>query len=133
MNTDPKPLTNSFLDTVYVNLGLNEAGHGPYVIRQEGYPPGSIDMEMDRYVLMKDGTWVLNYVLSALPEPEADTVLFDSIDEALQTLESLAGHDVKCRSEPPDGMTLEQAINIYEKEMPALLQRIQKARAERFS
>ena len=133
MNTNAKPLTNSFLDTVYVNLGLNETGRGPYVIRQEGYPPNSVDMEVDRYILMKDGTWVLNYVLSALPEPEADTVLFDSIDEALKLLESIAGHDVKCRTDPPEGISLEQAIDMYEREMPALLQRIMKARDERFS
>ena len=51
-------LTNSYHNCELLNLGHGPNGRGPFVIRQEGTPPGSMTFQPDRFLLRKDGTWV---------------------------------------------------------------------------
>jgi hypothetical protein len=51
-------VTDDYQDFQLLNLGTNKNGHGPYVIRQDGVPPGSSSSQEDRFLLRKDGTWI---------------------------------------------------------------------------
>jgi len=70
-------LTNDYNDCELPNLGTNKNGHGPYVIRQDGVPPGSSGSQEDRFLLRKDGTWVLNVTAFTLPEKEQEQFVFE--------------------------------------------------------
>ena len=61
-------LTNAYQDCELLNLGFNKNGRGPYVIRQDGIPPDSLEAQEDRFLLRKDGTWVLNITVYTLSE-----------------------------------------------------------------
>ena len=36
-----------------MNLGYEAQGHGPYLVRQEGYPPGSSDFRPQHFLLQR--------------------------------------------------------------------------------
>ena len=55
-----------------MNLGWGTGGHGPYLVRQEGYELGSSTFKMQRFILQKDGRWLLNLAFVMLPEAEQE-------------------------------------------------------------
>ena len=66
-----------------MNLGYEAQGHGPYLVRQEGYPPGSSDFRPQHFLLQRDGRWLLNFAFVMLPEVEQEAQLFHSMNEVL--------------------------------------------------
>ena len=62
-----------------MNLAWGPNGHGPYLVRQEGYEPGSSTFKMQRFILQKDGRWLLNLAFVMLPEAEQEAQLFQNI------------------------------------------------------
>lgn len=65
-----RALNNSTGDVEIVNLGYAENGKGPYFVRQDGYPPQTNNFKAERFILLSDGTWMLNLKFMALPEAE---------------------------------------------------------------
>lgn len=70
-----------------MNLGWGHQGHGPYLVRQEGYPPGSADMRPQWFILQRDGRWLLNFAFAMLAEEEQERQLFHSLSDLLVFLD----------------------------------------------
>lgn len=102
-DTRMRTLTNDSRDFLLVNLGFAASGRGPYSIRQDGAPPGSLTQEEDRYFLRKDGTWVLNFVLY-LDESKVPEFLYENIVEAHERILTLTGKPTVC-DDVPEGTT----------------------------
>ena len=85
-------LTNDYNDCKLLNLATNKNGHGPYVIRQDCVQPGSSSSQEDRFLLRKDGTWVLNITAFTLPEKEQEQqFIFQNAAELYATVQELGG------------------------------------------
>ncbi|QIF03247.1 hypothetical protein [Roseimicrobium sp. ORNL1] len=84
-------LANDYTRCELINLGYDSDGRGPYVIRQEGYPPNTMTFEVDRYYLRRDGTWLINLAMFALPEKEKDDFVYESVEAVIVLLEGLTG------------------------------------------
>jgi hypothetical protein len=85
-------LTNDYRDCELLNLGTNANGHGPYVVRQDGVPPGSSSLQDDRFLLRKDGTWVLDVTAFTLPDKEGEQFVFQNAAELYATVQELVGN-----------------------------------------
>ena len=94
-------LTNAYQDCELLNLGFNKNGRGPYVIRQDGIPPDSLEAQEDRFLLRKDGTWVLNITVYTLSEKEQEQFVFQDAAELYATVEKLYGKPVVEAALPP--------------------------------
>ena len=94
-------LTNDYKDCELLNLGTNSNGHGPYVVRQDGVRPGSSRSQEDRFLLRKDGTWVLNVTAFTLPEKEQEQFVFQNAAELYATVQELDGEPVVEDALPP--------------------------------
>jgi len=92
---------NDYQDCELLNLATNRNGHGPYVMRQDGVPPGSSRSQEDRFLLRKDGTWVLNITVFTLPEKEQEQFLFQNAAELHATVQELGGTPVVEDALPP--------------------------------
>src|SRR6187455_2228678 len=77
-----------------LNLGSGPGGRGPFAIRQEGSAPGSMTLKQDIFFLRKDGVWVLNLTVFALPETEQQQFMYDTTVNVMKALESLSGDPV---------------------------------------
>lgn len=93
-----------------MNLGYEAQGHGPYLIRQEGYVPGSGDMKMRHYILQRDGRWLLNFAFVMLPEAAQEEQLFHSINEASAFLDQLSAKPVRVDAQMPEGSGPEEIM-----------------------
>jgi hypothetical protein len=113
-----------------LNLGYGPGGKGPYVLRQEGNVPGSMDLRQNTYLLRKDGVWVLNYAIFALPEAEQEVALYPTLAEAMTMLTGLAGGEPVIDSALPEGRTLEQLQAATEGTANRLLTRLRQAKRE---
>jgi hypothetical protein len=100
-------LTNSYHNCELLNLGSGPNGRGPFIIRQEGTPPGSMTFQPDRFLLRKDGAWVLNLAVFALPEKDKEQFLFTTSAEAMTLLDGLKGDPVVEAGLPP-GKSVEE-------------------------
>jgi hypothetical protein len=95
-------LTNDYNDCELLNLVTNKSGHGPYVIRQDGAPPGSSSSQEDRFLLRKDGTWVLSITAFTLPEKEQEQqFVFQNAAELYAAVQELGGNPVVEAALPP--------------------------------
>ncbi len=108
-------LSNDASRCEIMNLAFSQQGHGPYLIRQEGYPPGSNDFKPQRYLLQKDGRWLLNLAFVLLPEAEQETQLFHSLKEVLTLLDQLAAQPVRADSTLPQDTTPEEVMAQFER------------------
>ena len=95
-------ITNSSEHCELLNLGTGPNGRGPFLLRQEGYPPGSTTFNVDRYLLRHDGTWVLNLAVFPLPDAEKEKFFFQTSADAMKVLDGLAGEPVVEAGLPPD-------------------------------
>lgn len=100
-------LTNSYHNCDLINLGYGQGGRGPYVVRQEASPPGSMTLQQDRFLLRKDGTWVLNLAVFILSEKDKEQFLFENSGEAVKLLSDLVGDPVVDMS-LPEGSSAEK-------------------------
>lgn len=101
-------LTNDPTRCEVMNLGWAEGGHGPYLIRQEGYAPGGTNFRPQRFLLQKDGRWLLNLAFVMLPEKEQEAQLFRSLKEVAVFLDDLSARPVKAEAGLPAGATMEE-------------------------
>jgi hypothetical protein len=87
-------ISNNYQACELLNLGYGPNGRGPFIVRQDGSPPGSVTFEQDRFLLRKDGTWVLNLAVFALSEKEKEAFLYQTSADALSVLNGLAGDPI---------------------------------------
>ncbi len=88
-------LTNEPDRCEVMNLGWGPKGHGPCLVRQEGYVPGGNDLRSQRFILQKDGRWLLNLAFVLLPEAEQERQLFQTLTVVLLCLDELSGRLVR--------------------------------------
>ncbi|MBE7497953.1 MAG: hypothetical protein HS117_23670 [Verrucomicrobiaceae bacterium] len=97
-----------------MNLAWGPKGHGPYLVRQEGYAPGSSTFKMQRFILQKDCRWLLNLAFVMLPEAEQEEQLFHSLTEVLQMFESLSSKPVIAHAHLPAGANADEILAHFE-------------------
>jgi len=97
-----------------MNLAWGSNGHGPYLVRQEGYEPASSSFKMQRFILQKDGRWLLNLAFVMLPEAEQEEQLFHSLSEVLQLLDSLSLTPVNASAVLPVGASADEILTHFE-------------------
>jgi hypothetical protein len=95
-------LTNNFRHCELLNLGYGPRGRGPFVVRQDGSAPGSMTLRQDRFLLRKDGTWVLNLAVFVLSEKEKEDFLYATSADIVKLLDELTGPPVVEEGLPPD-------------------------------
>ena len=125
-------LTNSYNDCELLNLGTNKNGHGPYVVRQDGVPPESSSSQEDRFLLRKDGTWVLNITVFTLPEKEQEQFIFQNAAELYATVQELGGKPVVEDALPP-GKSRAELNAAIETTISRVWSQIREARAKRLT
>ena len=123
-----RTVTNDYRDCELLNLGTNANGHGPYVIRQVGVPPGSSSQE-DRFLLRKDGTWVLDVTAFTLPEEQ---FVFQNAAELYATVQELVGNPVVEDKLPP-GKSRAELNAATETTISGVWSQIKEARAKRLT
>ncbi|WP_050028739.1 hypothetical protein [Verrucomicrobium sp. BvORR034] len=100
-------LTNSYHNCEILNLGYGPGGRGPFIVRQEASAPGSMTLQLDRFLLRKDGTWVLNLAVFALTEKEKEDFLYENTGAVVALLSELAG-DPLVDTSLPEGTSIEK-------------------------
>lgn len=126
-----RKLTNAYQDVQLFDLGLNEDGRGPYLVRQVGYPPGSLEMKVDPYILQNDGVWLISYHFATLPQEEQEQRLFQSRRELIKLLETMASRDVECIDTLPEGLSNEEILRRYKEFGSRLLRHVSREKAQR--
>jgi hypothetical protein len=126
-----RALKNSIQEVEIVNLGYAENGKGPYFVRQDGYPPGTTDYKDERFILLSDGTWMLNLKFMALPESEQEKHLLSSIREIYDRLQNVAGTPVVADATLPEGKTQEQLMREIEATAGRIRSRMKGAKGSR--
>jgi hypothetical protein len=122
-------LTNNFARCEMLNLGYGPGGRGPFVVRQDGSAPGSMTLKQDRFLLRKDGTWVLSLAVYALPESEKEQFLYSTTADVIKMLDGLGGTPVVDDSLPA-GRSLEELGAAAEATLSGIWGRIRSAKAE---
>jgi hypothetical protein len=125
-------LTNDYKDCELLNLATNRNGHGPYVVRQDGVPPDSSRSQEDRFLLRKDGTWVLNVTAFTLPEKEQEQFVFQNAAELYATVQELGGKPVVEDALPP-GKSRAELDAAIETTISRVWSQIKEARARRLT
>lgn len=103
-----------------LNLGWHADGHGPFLVRQFGRPsPDACPRPVEgSYVLLRDGTWLLNVKFCTLPEAEWQKHLHPTIADVQAALERLGSKTVVDCSLPegitPDEMLARMANTAHE-------------------
>ena len=108
-------LSNDAARCEVMNLAWGSNGHGPYLVRQEGYAPGSSTFKMQRFILQKDGRWLLNLAFVMLPEAEQEAQLFHSLTEVIQLLDAIASQPVKAEAMLPADANEAQIMEHFER------------------
>lgn len=108
-----RKLTNAYQDLELYNLGFNENGKGPYLVRQVGYPPGDRAMNVDPYILLNNGVWLLAYHFATFSPAEQDKHLFQSRRQLVELLDIIGSQDVRCVSSLPEGLSDEEILRRY--------------------
>lgn len=125
-------LTNNHQNCELLNLGYGPAGRGPFLVRQEGSPPGSMTLKQERFLLRKDGTWVINLAVFSLPEREQQAFLHDTSADALMLLDGLTGDPV-VEADLPAGKSIEELTAAATSTITGLGSRIRDAKASNLS
>ena len=85
-------------------------------------------MENHRYILMEDGSWMLNYAFYLLSEEEQEKALFGSISRVFDAIDDLAGKDLVVHSDLPEGATKQSVLAAMRDAGHRLAQRIDEAK-----
>ena len=107
-------LTNDPARCEVMNLGYGPHGRGPYLVRQEGYAPGSTNFRPDLFILQKDGRWLLNLAFVMLPEAGQERQLFHSLSEVMQFFEDLSVKPVQADATMPAGASAAEIMAHFE-------------------
>ncbi|MDP1592029.1 MAG: hypothetical protein Q8M07_29985 [Prosthecobacter sp.] len=97
-----------------MNLGYGPQGHGPYLVRQEGYESGSSTFKPQRFVLQKDGRWLINLAFVMLPEAEQEKQLFHHLTDVLLFLDGLSDKPVQADGKLPPGTNADEIMAHFE-------------------
>lgn len=122
-----RTLTNSFFDFHLLNLAYGPNGRGPFVLRQEGVPPNSMDGQEDRYILRRDGVWVINFAVFDLSEEEQQEFVFKDIPEVWAAVEVLTG-PVRVEAALPPGKSRAVLLAEMQSTMNRLLMHVRDAK-----
>jgi hypothetical protein len=98
-----------------MNIGWAHGGHGPYLVRQEGYEPGSSTFKIQRFILQKDGRWLLNLAFVMLSEAEQEAQLFHSLTEVLLLFDEIASQPVRADASLPAGANADEILAHFER------------------
>ena len=98
-----------------MNLGWEPKGHGPYLVRQDGYAPGSADFRPQRFILLKNGRWLINLAFVMLPEPEQEAQLFHHLTDVLVCLDALSDKPVVADAALPPDTSADEIMAHFEK------------------
>ena len=97
-----------------MNLGWGPKGHGPYLVRQEGHAPGSVDFRPQRFILLKDGRWLINLAFVMLSEADQVAQLFHHLTDVLVFLDSLSDKPVVADAALPPDTSAEEIMTHFE-------------------
>ena len=97
-----------------MNLAWGPNGHGPYLVRQEGYEPGSSTFKMQRFILQKDGRWLLNLAFVMLPEAEQEKQLFHSLTEVARIVDTMAATPARVDAHRPGDVSEAEILRHFE-------------------
>lgn len=125
-------ISNSYHQCELLNLGYGPNQRGPFLIRQTGSPPGSMTLKQDRFLLRKDGTWVINLAVFVLSEAEKEQFLYNDAAEAVMLLDGLSGDPV-IEADLPSGKSIEELTAAAQTTITGLWGRIQNAKASKVS
>jgi hypothetical protein len=126
-------LTNNYSDCDLLNLGYYSGGRGPYVVRQDGIAPGGSTLRSDRFLLRKDGVWVVNVAVFALPPKEQEeNFVFDKVSEVMETLENLYGKPT-AEDKLPEGKSKEELIEMMKTAQSRLWSHMREAKGTKMS
>lgn len=125
-------ISNHYEKCQLLNLGYGPKGRGPFVIRQDAYLPASESLKEDRFLLRKDGTWVLNLAVFALPEKEKEQFLYENTAEAVKMLQELPGVPV-VEDGLPEGKSRAELARAAESTISGIWGRISAAKASRIA
>lgn len=120
-------ISNNYQNCELLNLAYGSGGRGPFILRQEGTPPGSMTFQPERFLLRKDGTWVVNLAVFPLSEKDKEQFLFESAAEAMQLLEELRGEPM-VESALPAGTSAEQLKAAAQSTLSGIWARMQSAK-----
>jgi hypothetical protein len=123
-------LTNDPARCEVMNLGWGPRGLGPLLVRQEGYVPGGHDLRPQRFILQKDGRWLLNLAFVLLPEVEQERQLFQSLTEVLLCLDGLSGRSVCAEAALPTGFSEAEILAHFESCTRRLLRGLRDCQAQ---
>ena len=126
-------LSNDAARCEVMNLGWATSGHGPYLVRQEGYEPGSSSFKSQRFILQKDGRWLLNLAFVMLPEAEQEAQLFHSLGEVARFVDALSGTPVKADVALPPDVSEVEILRHFEHCTHRILRGIRSCAVERLS
>jgi hypothetical protein len=121
-------LTNNYNHCQLLNLGYGPKGRGPFIVRQQGTAPGSATFNEEAFLLRKDGTWVINLAVFALPEKDKEQFIYQASAEAIQLMSELAGDPV-VEAGLPKGTSVEQLKAAAQNTMTGLWGKIRQAKA----
>lgn len=107
-------LSNDAARCEVMNLAWAPGGHGPYLVRQEGYLPDSTDFRPQRFLLQQDGRWLLNLAFVMLPEAEQEVQLFHSLKDVLVLLDQIAGQPARADAALPPGTNADEVMAHFE-------------------
>lgn len=116
-----------------LNLAWGSNGHGPYLVRQEGYEPGSSNFIMQRFILQKDGRWLLNLAFVMLPEAEQEAQLFHSLTEVARFLDTMAASPVLADSTLPSEVSEAEIFQHFEQCTHRILRGMRSCAVEKLS
>jgi nucleotide-binding universal stress UspA family protein len=126
-----RTLTNNLADCDLLNLETGQNRRGPYVVRQDGVAPGSMDLRSYRFLLRKDGTWVNNLAVFVLPEAEQEAQFtFETIAEVYALANALGGRP-RVEAALPEGKSPEELIAAAKSTTSRVWSRIQSARGSK--
>ncbi len=97
-----------------LDLAWGVHGHGPYLVRQAGYLPGSLDLTTQQFVLQKSGVWLINFAFVMLPEAEQEAQLFHSLAEVSEFLDQLCARPVCVDDSLPEGSRVSEILAHFE-------------------
>lgn len=122
-------LTNNYQNCELLNLKYGSQGKGPFMVRQDATRPGSMTFKAERFLLRKDGVWVLNLAVFSKSEKEKEQFLFESAGEAIQLLAELRGEPI-AETSLPEGTSIEQLQAAAQSTITGIWARMQNAQTE---
>ena len=121
-------ITNDYNRCEMLNLGSAPGGRGPFAIRQLGFPPGSMTLKEESFLLREDGVWVLNLTVFTLPNSEQKQFLYQTSTDVMKALENLPPN-VTVHDKLPEGMSRAEVLAAAENVASKLLGGLRNAQA----